>query len=421
MRQEASQGHAHLTAAKRRAGYRQHTAEPPQSSHSLGGSIGCCGTLHPPAAAGLPATGGAASPTGKQPSRPVQSPPGAAAAAAVRSGSARGNSVDASVLSGCGSCSSNEPVAPLTPYAAAEAAGNLSGCNRVLGGAGTPGLTAKQLQLQQQRCQDSTRDDSAAASRTADINSINTGSGSSNSSRVAGGAPEVQLQAPCEPEDKDCAIELAFKCYVKAVHALQSLDLQGGILPQLLADHPDVLAAGDGQAAAERQGGAVPAAARMAAAHAGAVQQQEQDQTQQQQLLVLEDEQAELYCCWAESVLLKFNACSCPGCTSLAVQAIRMAHIAAARLFGRMQKLQKQRPQCWRAVGQALSRVVYAHIALLCQTEAQVSPSKASMWRAQQCLQEWDRLAAAGLVGQAEANQDTQLVSRGAGRGRLGC
>ncbi|WIA08813.1 hypothetical protein OEZ85_008235 [Tetradesmus obliquus] len=100
---------------------------------------------------------------------------------------------------------------------------------------------------------------------------------------------------------------------------------------------------------------------------------------------------------------------------TLQAHAIRMAHIAAARLFGRVQKLQQQHPQRWRAVGQALSRVVYAHIALLCQTEARASPSKASLWRAQQCLQEWDRLAAAGLVGCAggtggAAAGDTQLV-----------
>jgi hypothetical protein len=81
-----------------------------------------------------------------------------------------------------------------------------------------------------------------------------------------------------------------------------------------------------------------------------------------------------------------------------------------------VQKLQQQHPQRWQAVGQALSRVVYAHIALLCQTEARASPSKASLWRAQQCLQEWDRLAAAGLVGHPGAASgaagDTQLVSQ---------
>jgi hypothetical protein len=237
----------------------------------------------------------------------------------------------------------------------------------------------------------------------------------------------------------DCT-ELAFKCYVRAVHALQSLDLQGGVLPHLLAEcaHDILAASGVGSAAAataEAGGAESPAAAASKAATAGQQQQQAQQAKQQpvvngqasqqkQQLVVLEDEQAELYCCWAESVLLKFNACSCPGCTSLAVQAIRMAHIAAARLFGRVQKLQQQHLQRWRAVGQALSRVVYAHIALLCQTEARASPSKASLWRAQQCLQEWDRLAAAGLVGQAGgdtgAAEDTQLV-RQAGVMSLGC
>jgi hypothetical protein len=229
------------------------------------------------------------------------------------------------------------------------------------------------------------------------------------SSGCSGSSSQMQQQAPCAPQD---CTELAFKCYVRAVHALQSLDLQGGVLPQLLAECAhDISAAGNG--AAEGSGAETPAAAASKAEIAGHNHQQQQQQ--QQQLVVLEDEQAELYSCWAESVLLKFNACSCPGCTSLAVQAIRMAHIAAARLFGRVQKLQQQHPQRWRAVGQALSRVVYAHVALLCQTEARASPSKASLWRAQQCLQEWDRLAAAGLVGQADGDRgagDVQLVRR---------
>jgi hypothetical protein len=64
---------------------------------------------------------------------------------------------------------------------------------------------------------------------------------------------------------------------------------------------------------------------------------------------------------------------------------------------------------------------VYAHIALLCQTEARASPSKASLRRAQQCLQEWDRLAAAGLVGQADGDTggagDTQLVRQAGVKG----
>jgi hypothetical protein len=241
---------------------------------------------------------------------------------------------------------------------------------------------------------------------------------------------EMQQQQQCVQLG---STELAFKCYVRAVHALQSLDLQGGVLPHLLADcAQDILAtSGDSSAAAAAAegGDAAPPAAAGNNTEVAAQQQQQpppaQQQIkqqpglqQQQQLVVFEDEQAELYCCWAESVLLKFHACSCPGCTSLAVQAIRMAHIAAARLFGRVQKPQQQHVQRWRAVGQALSRVVYAHIALLCQTEARASPSKASLWRAQQCLQEWDRLAAARLVGCAadsgEAAQDTQLV-RGMG------
>jgi hypothetical protein len=47
---------------------------------------------------------------------------------------------------------------------------------------------------------------------------------------------------------------------------------------------------------------------------------------------------------------------------------------------------------------QALARVVYVHICLLLESEAQSSPTRSLVWRAEQCLREWDRLEKAGLT-----------------------
>ncbi|GIL77205.1 hypothetical protein Vretifemale_6566 [Volvox reticuliferus] len=161
---------------------------------------------------------------------------------------------------------------------------------------------------------------------------------------------------------EELASEKAFKCFVRSVHALQSLDLHGDVVPQVFAE---LVAAG---------------AAESRETH------------------VLEDEQAELYSCWAESVLLKFRGCTCPGCAALAIQAVRMAHIQATRLFGKVDRVKQSHAERWRAVGQALARVVYVHICLLLETEAQASPTRSLVWRAEQCLREWDRLEKAGLT-----------------------
>eukprot|EP00775_Hariotina_reticulata_P008350 gene8350-8535_t len=116
-----------------------------------------------------------------------------------------------------------------------------------------------------------------------------------------------RMKAEAKLGQEDMSPELAFRCFVRAVHALQSLDLQGGVVPHVVVD--------------------------------------------------------------------------------------------VARLFGRLRKtLHQQQLRRLLSVGRSLARVVQAHIALLCQTEARSSPSRASVWRAQQCLQEWDALAAAGLV-----------------------
>jgi hypothetical protein len=66
------------------------------------------------------------------------------------------------------------------------------------------------------------------------------------------------------------------------------------------------------------------------------------------------------------------------------------------------------------AVGASLARVVHAHVCLLADTEARQSPTRASVWRAEQCLREWDRLEAAGLAAGAAGLGEHQ-VRRGAG------
>lgn len=104
------------------------------------------------------------------------------------------------------------------------------------------------------------------------------------------------------------------------------------------------------------------------------------------------------------------RSCACPGCAALAVQAIRMAHIHAARLFSRVDKQQQQCPDRCRSVAQALSRVVFAHMCLLMATEAQQSPTRASVWRAEQCLQEWERLKKRGYCDDPDAALDASQV-----------
>ncbi|KXZ46814.1 hypothetical protein GPECTOR_40g548 [Gonium pectorale] len=161
---------------------------------------------------------------------------------------------------------------------------------------------------------------------------------------------------------EELASEKAFKCFVRSVHALQSLDLHGETVPQVFAE----------------------------LVQAGSMESRETH--------VLEDEQADLYSCWAESVLLKFRGCTCPGCATLAIQAVRMAHMQATRLFGKVDRLKQTHAERWQAVGQALARVVYVHICLLLETEAQASPTRSLVFRAETCLREWDRLEKAGLT-----------------------
>ncbi len=98
------------------------------------------------------------------------------------------------------------------------------------------------------------------------------------------------------------------------------------------------------------------------------------------------------------AALLSHSSCKCPGCAALAVQAIRVAHTHAARLFAQLEPQRTTQPARWREVGTALSRVVAAHMALLLDTDAKAEPCKAAVWRAEQCLIEWDRLVRAGVA-----------------------
>lgn len=61
------------------------------------------------------------------------------------------------------------------------------------------------------------------------------------------------------------------------------------------------------------------------------------------------------------------------------------------------------------AVGAALARVVHAHVCLLADTEARQSPTRASVWRAEQCLREWDKLEHAGLAAGAAGLGEHQV------------
>lgn len=318
------------------------------------------------------------------------------------------------------------------------------------------------------------------------LSAANTSAADASPSLAAAAALAVDTEHPWHGPDGGLPLaahaqtafsDNAFKCFVRAVHTLQRLNLQDDCMPLAMcrADKGDPLvapssataaavdstaaaaamaaghAAGPGitaaasaarfKAAAVAAGvsGAVPhgLAAAMSleavgsspratppagmdgvdasrlpfatdAADAGAGRQREQ-----QHFCVLEDEQANLYCCWAESVLLKHNACACAGCTGLAVHAVRIAHIAVVRLFNRVHKQRMRLPLRWRAVGQVLSRIVYVHIALMCRTEAAASPSKASVWRAQQCLSEWDQLVAAGLAGGPDQQEAAAALTVG--------
>jgi hypothetical protein len=65
------------------------------------------------------------------------------------------------------------------------------------------------------------------------------------------------------------------------------------------------------------------------------------------------------------------------------------------------------------AVAASLARVVHAHLCLLVDTEAAQSPTRASVWRAEQCLREWGELEAGGLAAGAAGLGEQQVCVGG--------
>uniref|UniRef100_A0A061QIJ2 C3H1-type domain-containing protein n=1 Tax=Tetraselmis sp. GSL018 TaxID=582737 RepID=A0A061QIJ2_9CHLO len=173
------------------------------------------------------------------------------------------------------------------------------------------------------------------------------------------------------------AAELAFESFVRAVHACQSLELRGGTVPKGLSDLCG--------AAPGRGGKEMP---HHAECH------------------VLEDEQAEVYSCWARAVLLKFRGCMCQGCNNLAAQASRMAHVQVSRLFRRMERKRRRATDRWHAVGCSLASVIYTRCCLLLDTDGRKSVTKEGVAQAEQCLEDWDSLEAAGLTACAKLFSD---------------
>lgn len=167
--------------------------------------------------------------------------------------------------------------------------------------------------------------------------------------------------------------EQAFRCYVQAVHALRVLDLDSQRVPWCIRKIKDSVLLADSS------------------------------------LHVFEDEQAEVYSAWAESVVLKFFECRCGGCAALATQALRMAHIQGTRLFLSMDRLKDEEVERWQRVGQALVRIVQSHVSLSLETDARLSPSRLSVSRVKQCLKDWDHLEEQELHTELEARDLEQV------------
>ncbi|KAL0041632.1 hypothetical protein WJX79_010152 [Trebouxia sp. C0005] len=168
----------------------------------------------------------------------------------------------------------------------------------------------------------------------------------------------------------------AFDCFSRALKALQKLGLQGNLKSlQSFAD--------------SNVGSNLP---------------------DHSPVLVAEDEQADVYCCWAESALLKFRGCLCVGCSTTATQAIRMAYFHTARLFASLDKKRARSPDASKLVGARLARVLHAQICLLLDTQARQTATRNALVQSQLCLQEWDRMKATGLANAAGLVGSHQVV-----------
>jgi hypothetical protein len=264
----------------------------------------------------------------------------------------------------------HEPPAPCTPLAPAESSAAHHGAAGV---------------------------DLARSGSGDDVGSCAGSDGSAEGSSAAAAAAAAHAGMPCAVSD---AADQAFRCFVRAVHALQGLDLQDGTLPRALqpvnSDKDDGGSDGSRCCTCARQTSAAAGGdAAKAAASADIVPAQEQ---------------AQLFAGWSEAVLLKFFSCSCAGCTALALQTTRRAHVHGGALFraARKQRCKKAGRSCescqaqWHAVGKALARMVYADIALSWATDAAAPPCKAAVARTSCCLRVWDTLAELELISDVD-------------------
>lgn len=104
---------------------------------------------------------------------------------------------------------------------------------------------------------------------------------------------------------------------------------------------------------------------------------------------VYPDEQAAIYCGWAEAALRRVRGCSCAGCAALAMNAVAAGQKQVASLLAFPELAAEQQQERVARVGAAMARLVHCKAALLLQTDVRQSATRAGIWRAQQCLQVW--------------------------------
>eukprot|EP00210_Caulerpa_lentillifera_P005795 g5541.t1 len=203
----------------------------------------------------------------------------------------------------------------------------------------------------------------------------------------------IAKQQPCPLQKKgnsseDNVTENAVMCFARAIQSLQSLEAKN-----------------EGKDSQSTNTGLSTSSSTLA----------EQIQFPECQLSV--DEKANVYSSWAESVLYKFKFCRCAGCAALAVQAVRMAHVHCAQILEQIEKQKIKNHEKWNSVGRDLMKIIYFHICLLVETEAhrsttdaRRSATKASLWRAEQCLNEWRRLRSKGYLSSGGKGEEKEIL-----------
>ncbi|CAG9465038.1 unnamed protein product [Pedinophyceae sp. YPF-701] len=147
------------------------------------------------------------------------------------------------------------------------------------------------------------------------------------------GSGRVCLCGITPPKDGEVVVnaEKAFACFVRAVHAMQGLDLRGGTTPRGLEGcqpWPGDVGAGIEPALLMPFGGAHAGGARACGAGAGGAAPGGGDCC-----VVPIAEQAEVYRLWAEAAFLKYRGCACDSCREIATQSIQMALSQVSRAF----------------------------------------------------------------------------------------